>query len=69
MMSKVVKTVLIKLMGGPKDGDVFRLKKPYLPLIILQSPLRSDVQYIYEFDNDPNNCDEPFKFKFKAYQR
>ncbi len=69
MTSKIIETVLIEFIGGPKDGGISRIKKPYRPLIILNSIFRSDVKYIYEFDNDPKNCDEPFKFRFKAYQK
>jgi len=67
-MSKIVDTMLVELVGGPHDGRICQVKRPARPLIIFQSPMRSDIQYVYEFDKDPQNCDEPFKFKFESYQ-
>ena len=63
------KTVLIKFIGGPLDGDIKLLKQPYEPLLLIRSKFRNDIIHIYEFDKDPVNHTEPYAFKFKGYKK
>jgi len=69
MQESKSKTVLIKFIGGPKDGAVAQLKKPYSPLLYFKSQFRADVVHEYEFDENKNNVDEPFAYTFKGYQK
>lgn len=59
--------VAIKLIGGPLDGDVRIMKRPYESEIALPSPLRADIFYVYSFDDRKENSVFPLSFKFKGY--
>jgi len=69
MVSEISETIIVELVGGPKDGLILRIKKPYNPCLSIRSPLKSDISYLYEFDEEPSNDREPLKFIFRAYQQ
>jgi len=62
-------SVIIKLIGGPLDGDFRSMDKPYNDLIGIPSEHRSDVIYIYVFDSNPANHTAPFAYKFSHYKK
>jgi hypothetical protein len=66
--SKISQTISIELIGGPLDGHVDIQNAPFECVVERESPFRSDIKYIYKFDEDPKNNQFPLIFRFLGYK-
>jgi len=57
----------IKLIGGPRDGVVGKLRKPD-PILRLTSKVWPDIFHVYQFDEDPTNHEFPLIYRFRGYE-
>lgn len=62
-----VKEIFIEFVGGPLDGAVRGMEKPFTARVEVESHFRSDIKYDYRFDESEKNKNIPLKFKFFGY--